>query len=228
MQPTSAGPIERLLSRPQLLDPRSCVQDYLDEAAKAYWEEKDLALVATLSIAGIGYGFGIERDCAGSNSELVHDVLGTVKAIAYNLASFTWPGWDEPGIRIGVTDVDLGLDAAKINLRLAEQLGKGDLAVSRAHWMLGGHYLAARQFEEAGHCYAVAMNHASRAGEAAEQNLAVGFAILTALCATPDETLLKERLKGVQQSLSTQENGESFIKQIETAQRVFLGEGGDL
>src|SRR4051812_47986567 len=60
----------------------------------AYWKHKDLPCVVRLAPMGIGFCFThAHRDPA-----LQTELLGVAKGMAYDLGSFTWPGWDEPGI----------------------------------------------------------------------------------------------------------------------------------
>ena len=49
---------------------------------------------------------------------------------------------------VGPTDELVGLEAAKLNLRLAVELSRGDLPLSRAYWVLGAQY--ARETHEDG------------------------------------------------------------------------------
>jgi len=102
------------------------VMSAYDEAARhAYWKEKDLGAVVVLARAGIQFGLESGQALEGVDAAMAAEVKGKAKALAYNLASFAWPGWDEPDIEISARDVELGLDAARVNLRLAGQLGRG-------------------------------------------------------------------------------------------------------
>ena len=74
---------------------------------------------------------------------------GTAKAISYNLGSFCWPGWAEPGIDIGKKECSFGYDAAKCNLRLGSELKRPAKAMGNAHWLVGAYELASRHFDRA-------------------------------------------------------------------------------
>ena len=62
---------------------------------------------------------------------------GQAKTIAYDLGANLWPGWQDEGIVLTPADLTTGLEAARLNLRLAEQLGRPALPRCNAHWLLG-------------------------------------------------------------------------------------------
>jgi hypothetical protein len=156
-----------------------------------------------------------------SDPELAVEIKSVAKGLAYNLASFTWPGWDEPGMVISQSDVAIGLDAAKTNLRLANELAKGDLPLSRAYWMLGGHYLASGNWSQAEACFNKAKDYAETANEESERLLARGFSLLAVLLASPDNVDARNQLDQVKSRMAQLEQGESLVKQIDTARAVF-------
>src|ERR1041385_2085048 len=63
---------------------------YHEAIRYAYWERKSIDEVAGLGRAAID--FGIDLSANGR---------AALKPVAYDIASFCWPGWDEPGIVIG-------------------------------------------------------------------------------------------------------------------------------
>lgn len=99
----------------------------LHRAAKShYWDEKDLATARRLLEAGIEL----------ARTQELHDLE---KAMNDDLASFCWPGWNEPGITIHVDDSRAGEAAAEENLRLAEILQKEDGPTAKAWWLVGAY-----------------------------------------------------------------------------------------
>lgn len=200
-------------------EPLAVINTYSKLMRQLYWEEKDLPAVVAMARAGVQYG--LTAAAATSDPDTASQIKSVAKEIAYNLASFTWPGWDEPGIVIGPSDLAIGLDAAKTNLRLANELNKGDLPLSRAYWMLGGHHLARGQLSEAEACFNQAAHYASAANEEGERLLAQGFALLAVSLASPDNAEAQNQLAQVKNRLAQQEEGENFIKQIDTAWEVF-------
>lgn len=121
--------------------PQEIAQRFDDVVRGLYWERKDLAAVVAVAHGGIRYclakiGESADRDGASFFG-------GKAKTLAANLASFTWPGWDETGIVPTADDLAEGLRAAELNLRLAVELGKPEERVQDAHWLLGAHLIAA-------------------------------------------------------------------------------------
>jgi hypothetical protein len=195
----------------------------LYEAGKAfYWKEKDLPRCVALLRAGAQLGLTADEPDASRR----YDLRSAAKGMCYDLASFTWPGWDEPGIAITAADLAVGLDAARANLRLAVELNKGDLPLSRAHWMLGAQELAAGLYGEAIASFERGEDAATRAGLRDNALLCSGFAAVARLLEQPEDGAASERLEAAKTELATLEQGSFFVTQIETAAQVFARSGG--
>ena len=67
------------------------------------------------------------------------------RGVAFNVASFTWPGWDEP-YEITEEMQTLGMSAAKIGLTLAEEI---DDVTFNILWINGVHHLARSEHDNA-------------------------------------------------------------------------------
>jgi hypothetical protein len=199
------------------LAPDGQVQTFDHVLRHAYWQKKDLPGTIRIGQAGIALG----EQLASRFPDQASEIKSQVKAIQYNLASFTWPGWDEPGFEITPEQGQLGLAAAKENLRLAIELKKDLLPLSRAHWMLGAQQMAVADYSSAREDFAQAEGFASQAGSAGEALLAQGFALLTSLLASPGNRDHSNQLEELKASLKKEEHGEFFVKQIEDARRVF-------
>ena len=105
-------------------DPEVGAAGYRQAVRDAYWEAKDLGAVT--SYASAGYAHCLSAAVA-AEEEAAHRLRSEAKALMYDLASFTWPGWGEPGVEVLERDLRIGFDAAITNLRLARDLDKGDL-----------------------------------------------------------------------------------------------------
>ena len=81
---------------------------------------------------------------------------------------------------ISAGDMTAGLDAARANLRLADELNKDDLPRSRAYWMLGAQLLAHRRFGGSLAAFGEAARYAGTAGAPGEELLSAGFQIMAA------------------------------------------------
>jgi len=120
---------------------------FLSIATDLYWKSKDLPNVMAIGAAGIT--FGLTRSLAEPDKTVAEQLRGAAKAIAYNLGSFCWPGWAEPGIDIGTKECAFGYDAACCNLRLAIELKRPAKAMCNSHWLVGAFELANRDFDAA-------------------------------------------------------------------------------
>lgn len=205
-------------------DPKKAVAAYSQLITKLYWENKNLPAVIGVAVAGIQYATAASRRKEPENPALATELLGSAKAMSYNLASFTWPGWDEPGIAIGASDVRLGLEAAKTNLRLAWELSKAGLPICRAYWMLGAQYLANGMTDQARHAFNESARYAQNAEVQSEKLLAEGCAQITTLAENPEDAGAKARLEEIKTQLQPLEHGNNFIEQLVTAAKVFCPE----
>ena len=143
--------------------------------------------------------------------------------MSYNLSSFTWTGWGEDGIEPQATDRRVGLDAARNNLRLTQELDRGDGPLCNGYWLLGAHLLTAGDDEAAVTAFQKAREHGQASGRAEGGLLAEGYLALTALLSSPDDADALEAFAKAKADLVPVEEGESYIQQLDTALRV-LGE----
>lgn len=206
--------IEQLNNQPDVL---VAMTAYSKLVKHFHWQQKNLPLLVAVGWAGIQYGL-IQ---AKTEPERAHDIQSWAKTIAYDVASFAWPGWDEPGLTVDPTAQFLGLESARLNLRLALDLGKGDLPTSRAYWLLGAHLLAAGDFEGAGDCFGETAVFAQKANAPAEAVMAEGYSAITDLLANPADRQAHVRLDRVKVELAALEDGPFFVEQLDTAYRVF-------
>jgi hypothetical protein len=211
------GEIGRLAG---MADPETAAAGYRQAVRDAYWEAQDLGAVTAFASAGYSHCLAA---AAAAEGEAAYRLRSEAKALMYDLASFTWPGWGEPGVEVLERDLRIGLEAATANLRLAAELDKGDLPVSRALWMLGGHLLAAVRYSEAGERFSDGAVLAASAENSAEARLGEAFAALGSLL---------EGGAGAQQQyddaiarLAAEEEGAALVEQVATARKVFAPSG---
>jgi hypothetical protein len=180
-----------------------------------YWTHRDLPAVLVAARAGILHCLRASRAEGAERDRL----RGLAKTLAYDLASFAWPGWDEPGIQPTAPEESAGFDAARLNLRLAVELGRGPEPVMNAHWVVGAHQLAAGEFGEA----ILAFGRAAAAGRHAEnpagEKMAAGYAALARLLDRQPEA--EAELRACLEALETEKDGPFFSEQIQVARRVF-------
>ena len=188
----------------------------------AYNQMKDIHAVVEIAQAGIKYAG--DKAAESTDKDLSLELLGRVKALNYNLASFTWPGWDEEGIGpITPEQLALGLQAARENLRLAVELKRDDLRRSRAYWVVAAQLLAAGDLAGAGENFEEAVKYAAKAGEAADEALSRGYLAVTAVLANPEDQAAQQALAAAKETLSQMEYVDFFINQLDSTLRVFGG-----
>jgi len=202
-------------------DPRLAAKLFFDLSRELYWKQKDLPFTLAIARAGITYCLARAADSDKSDPTLAHDLRSTAKGLCYDIASFTWNGWDEPGIPITDSDLAAGFDAAKANLRFARELSKGDLPLSRAHWILAGHHLSRSDRKSAADHHHQAQRHAAAASAKADELLNKAFAHLVDLLESPTDADAQRQLDDLKSQLKSQPDGQMFIDQLTTAQRVF-------
>lgn len=207
------GEIDRLARMP---DPEAVAAGYRQAVRDAYWEAKDLGAVAPLAAAGYAYCLAA---AGAADGESAYRLRSEAKALMYDLASFAWPGWGEPGVEVLERDLQIGLYAAITNLQLARELDKGDVPESRALWMLGGHMLAAGRHPEAGDRFSEGAALAEAAGESAEARLGEAYAALSAVLAGTEGA--EQSFDAAVARLAAEEGGATLVEQVSTARNVF-------
>lgn len=184
-----------------------------------YWKARDLPAVVAIGRAGILYCLG-QSLTAGASPEDVEKLRSIAKELAYNVASFTWPGWEEPGIYPTPDEIALGRDCAKLNLRLAIELKKPPERVSMAHWLIGAHALAADDHETAEKEFQLALD-VSPATDAA---INMGYLAIARLCRNPSDAAARTSFDGIIAQLKsrTDEDAKDYLAQLLTARRHFV------
>ena len=194
----------------------------LDELMRdLYWKKKDLAGAVALGRSAAQFALCAADRVEAENPEIAKELRGKGKAICYNLASFTWRGWGEEGICVTTASDATGLDAARANLRLARELNRGDLPMSRAWWMLGAQQISARDYAAAVASFDNAQRHATAAGERGEELLAIAFARLAEFLGDRTATARFQAVAAAIRELFHVKDGPFFAKQVVTALEVF-------
>jgi hypothetical protein len=201
-------------------DPPAVAEMFNAVMRHAYWQMHDLDSTVTLAKEGIAYASTQAKEA--ENKEQAADLNSLVKALSYNLASFTWPGWDEDWIEeIPQEYLKLGVDAAQTNLHLAIELERGDLSVSRAYWMLAAQQIARREYEEAKANFTLAIEFAEKAEAHSEVLLSHGFIQVVILLEHPEDEEAKSGLEAIKSELVNLEHGEMLTQQMDDALKVF-------
>ena len=195
-------------------DPIETLNAASEEMRRLYWKEKNLPESLQVAREGIEQG----EKAAKEFPEQQEEILSGVKRLCFDIASFTWIGWDEPGISPTSEERAEGLSAARKNLEYAVQLKSGDLPTSRAYWIIGAHLLTAGQPQDALGDFRRAEELARSAGEEGEEQLCRGFAMLA-------EAVIEGRIESaaITEQLSAMDadpKAAPFSSQIRTVARL--------
>ena len=201
-------------------DTAAVAQCYLDLAQTLYNKAKDVA--ASILMARAGMQYALASAAAESDAEKAYALQSKAKGIAYNLAANTWPGWDDPGITIDPTTIAIGMDAARTNLRLGEELNKGPLPLSRAHWAIGAHHMAQGNMAAARDSFTTAVRYAQEADSRADVLLNQGYSIMTEIVEAPSAKEAQARFEAIKAEVAPLEHGEFFVSQLNMGLRVML------
>ncbi|MFT4632081.1 MAG: hypothetical protein ACI8PP_001317 [Candidatus Pseudothioglobus sp.] len=210
--------IEIILSRPTAEDAMHVFELVVRDL---YWQSKNLNAALLIGRAGIQFGLTEARRVAGHDQALAHVLTSRSKMLAYNLSSFCWPGWQAQGIDIPAVYLAQGQDLAKTNMRLAKQLRKGDLPMSRAWWLMGAHHLAVGHYERARRAFVEGTRFAIAAQTRESELMLRGYVYLSDMLKHPDNERLAIEFGFVLAELEKSQEGRFFGEQLETALLVF-------
>ena len=159
-------------------------------------------------------------ELATREAYLAAEYQSAAVAMTYNLAANTWAGWGPDEIPlVSEAHARLGLEAARTNVRLAEDLGLGPERRKNGYWILGAQLLAAGEFDGAVKAFATSRDLADEAGDEVAATAADGWIHLTNTVAGEDETL---GLEAVQDSLRGKgKEGAFYADQYDAALEVF-------
>jgi len=203
-------------------EPDSVAEIYSNLVMDFYWKEKSLPHVITIARAGIQFCLTKADELQDMETILSREMKKKARIISYNLASFTWPGWDEKGIVITNSDILIGLDAARLNLRLVRELGEDDLKISIAWWAVGAQLMAVQKYDKALEAFQSSKEHAHLAGDNTNELLADGYIGVTKTIAGDKDgnKILGQAIEELKK-LNT-EDSKFFIEQLNTVLNVFI------
>jgi hypothetical protein len=190
-----------------------------------YWKAHDLPAVVEISRAGILYCLA-HASAAGQPPEVADRLRGTAKGLAYNAASFAWPGWQEPGIDPTPEQIAYGHNCARLNFRLAKELKRPPLVVSRAHWVVGAYALSSAEFDIAARQFQFAQSLLTPGDSAAGAEILCtsGYVAMAKLCENPSDAVAEKSFSDTLDNLASlgSEDAKSFADQLKTVRGYFL------
>lgn len=207
--------------------PPAVARAYAQVVMDLHWKASDPAAVVALGRAGILYCLTKAGEIEPKSREDAARWRSRAKAIAYNVGSFTWPGWGREGLSLDAADVAAGREAAGLDLRLAKELGKPAGSLSAAFWLVGAHQLAAGEFDAATTSFRKAQAANVEAGAKDGALMCSGYAAIAGVLSGADgaQEDLQERISSLQ-ALGT-DDAKFYAKQLEDALpalRAWLGD----
>lgn len=199
-------------------DPVGALKSAGEAVMNAYWKDKDVAACKRIAKAAIEWG--LEKADTLDSAERKSEILGVVKPIAFNLASFLWTGWDEPGITIDSRDHAIGEEAALLNLRLAVELQRDAVAQCRAHWLVGAFQLTARDYAAARETFAHAARFADVGNGHADAALNRAYAALATMIESGRTQESVDAFISALNALANVDDGVDYVAQVRTAEKI--------
>jgi len=205
-------------------DARAVAERYAELLRDMYWKAKDVSLAVVTGRAGILFALTKAAEANSANeTEAATTLRGLAKQMAYNVASFAWPGWGEPSFAITDAERQAGLDAARLSLRLAVELNRDDSKLAAAHWMLGAHQLTANDPVQASESFRRAREATIRAGDPMMSLDYEAFDALAACVASPQNAAAREALDAFVERVRAFDHADAtfFADQLASIRRFF-------
>jgi hypothetical protein len=203
--------------------PEVVAQRYGALAQHLFNDRQDLPGMILAARAGIQFNLQRAKGLDATDEKSAANYRGHAKTIAYNLGANCWPGWMDQGITITVTERVIGLDAARLNLRLAVELRRPPEPLGHAHWLLGAQLLAAGQFDAAAAEFAKSAQQFADAAKPTEEKMALSYEKLTRRIQNAGDAKHHESFKQSLAILQSLDNDDArfFVDQIRTAEKAF-------
>jgi hypothetical protein len=158
--------------------PLEIADDYVQLVGDLFHQQKNVPRMLAFGQAGIAFCLREARRQRDTNPRLATELTAQAQTIAATVSANTWPGWNAAGVVLSPTDQAFGRDAARLNLRLVQELERGPEALGQAHWLIGAHALAAGEFAAAEEAFERAEREFERARQAELAWMARGYRAL--------------------------------------------------
>lgn len=188
-----------------------------------YHEVKSIAQVLHFGSAGVHFCLASALALDGKDNAAAKEIRYAAKRMATNVASFTWPGWDEPGIAISPEQMRQGLMFARYGVRQLHELDPTAAQMAFTYWFLGAQLLADGQYAEALHVFEAARASNLEAGDDPDERLMLeGYIVLAKLLAG-QASCGEDTFSGAVAALRSRgtEDAQFYAQQLITARAVF-------
>lgn len=185
-----------------------------------YWKRKNVPAVVMLSQVGMAHALAAAD--AVQDVDQQRALQNSARRLAYNLASFTWSGWNEPGIALTAADRAAGLEAAQRCVELTERVEGSAKAQANAHWALGAQRLAAGDFAGAATSFDTGVAQARLVGDANFVRMFEGYLALARLLANRGDAGAAAAFEGIVEALGADpsEDAAEYARQLPVARAV--------
>ena len=171
-----------------LRDETDAVKVFEDLLLDCYWKAKSVEQVIHFANAGIHYCLAqaCERD---EGDDSARELRFAAKRMATNAASFTWIGWEEPGVEISPGQMRHGIAFARYAVRQLHDLDPTDAQLAFTYWHLGAHLISDGSYAEALSIFEAARDYsASDARNPDNRTMHEGYIGLTKILAGDTKT----------------------------------------
>ena len=204
--------------------PQEIASEYQKLVSNLYWKARDLPAVITIGRAGIYYC--LTQAMTATSAEPMDQLRSVAKSLAYDIGSFTWPGWEEPGIDPTPADLAVGMECARLNLRLAIELNKPKDRLSMAHWLIGAHALSIAELDLAEKQFQLAQE-VLPIDDPAIKTLGpcnLGYLAIARLCKNGADQAAHADLNQILAELAARNSDDSrmYLSQLQSAHRIFV------
>lgn len=206
-------------------DALEIAQNYSLLVKHLYMPGKDVPKMILFGRAGMDFAVREAKvSQAAGDAKTAESLMGLAKTMAYNIGSNTWPGWRDDGVVITATDIAIGLDAAKTNLRLGIELKRDDEILGNAHWLVGAQQLASGHNEAATASFQKSVAKFRSAKKTDYELMASVYVALAQLANSPaDENNRKAFEDGITRlNERGNEDAKFFASQLKTAKSLFV------
>ena len=171
--------------------------------------------------AALQYGLDESHRLARQDIPAALRLRDRVRLLAADLGRCAWPDVGDAATTAA------GREAARLALRLTLELDCGDAAMSRAHRLVGRHWLVVRAWRAARHHLGLAAHYAQRAGLAGEAALAQGLAALVDEQLNPGDRAAHTAVAAARQTLDAPGADPYLAHELHTAAALLRRDGLD-
>ncbi len=196
-------------------------QRYADVAQALYRERKNVTQMLAVAKAGVAYCLSAAGRAAATDPAAAATLKTKAKAIAYNAAANSWPGWGDEGIVIDPLHIKEASGLAARSLELVENLKLGHRQIGTSEWLVGALHLAAGRSDDAIAALTRARDAYAAGGEHTSALLALGYLAMARIRrGTPER--YRAELEEICQRLQADGSPQAmaFVKQLRTADRL--------